>query len=119
MVQASKNDFQLALQKADKTEVQWGSDITVPCHLSPEISAVNMEIRWFKETDCVCLYKNRQMFEGRGYKGRIHKTWSKEERKKMKESSLLAGTTATVLQIFFAMFTDNAILYQNLAYKNM
>uniref|UniRef100_A0A9J7ZQ92 Ig-like domain-containing protein n=1 Tax=Cyprinus carpio carpio TaxID=630221 RepID=A0A9J7ZQ92_CYPCA len=31
-----------------------------------------MEIRWFKETDCVCLYKNRQMFKGRGYKGRVN-----------------------------------------------
>uniref|UniRef100_A0A672NJV0 Ig-like domain-containing protein n=1 Tax=Sinocyclocheilus grahami TaxID=75366 RepID=A0A672NJV0_SINGR len=50
---------------------EWGSDITVPCHLSPEISAVDMEIKWLKQTDCVCLYKNRQMFEGRGYKGRL------------------------------------------------
>ncbi|XP_058633170.1 uncharacterized protein LOC131541447 isoform X2 [Onychostoma macrolepis] len=71
MAKANKDDFQLVLQKAGKTRVEWGSDITVPCHLSPEISAVDMEIRWFKETDCVCLYKNRQMFEGRGYKGRV------------------------------------------------
>lgn len=65
------DDFQLVLQKAGKTRVEWGSDIIVPCHLSPEISAVDMEIRWFKETECVSLYKNRQMFEGRGYKGRV------------------------------------------------
>ncbi|KAI4884635.1 hypothetical protein NFI96_014248 [Prochilodus magdalenae] len=30
-----------------------------------------MEIRWFKETDCVCLYKNRQVTEGKGYEGRV------------------------------------------------
>ncbi|KAI4886876.1 hypothetical protein NFI96_009469 [Prochilodus magdalenae] len=30
-----------------------------------------MEIRWFKGTDCVCLYKNRQVTEGRGYEGRV------------------------------------------------
>ncbi|KAI4874453.1 hypothetical protein NFI96_024314 [Prochilodus magdalenae] len=47
------------------------SAVTVSCHLSPELSAVTMEIRWFKETDCVCLYKNRQVTEGRGYEGRV------------------------------------------------
>lgn len=51
--------------------VQLGSAVTLSCHLSPEINAVNMEIRWFNGTDCVCLYKNRQMTEGRGYKGRV------------------------------------------------
>ncbi|KAL7838656.1 hypothetical protein AOLI_G00270600 [Acnodon oligacanthus] len=30
-----------------------------------------MEIGWFKGTDCVCLYKNRQVTEGRGYEGRV------------------------------------------------
>ncbi|KAI4897460.1 hypothetical protein NFI96_002645 [Prochilodus magdalenae] len=46
-------------------------DVTLSCHLSPELSAVTMEIRWFKETDCVCLYKDRQVKEGRGYEGRV------------------------------------------------
>ena len=45
--------------------------VTLSCHLSPEISAVAMEIRWFKGTDCVCLYKNRQVTEGRGYEVRV------------------------------------------------
>ncbi|KAL6463350.1 hypothetical protein MHYP_G00277410 [Metynnis hypsauchen] len=53
-------------------EHQLGSAIILSCHLSPEISAVAMEIRWFKETDCVCLYKNRQVTEGIGYKGRVN-----------------------------------------------
>ncbi len=44
------------------------SDSTIQCHLSPEISAVDMEIRWFKETDCVCFYKNRRLIEGESYK---------------------------------------------------
>ncbi|XP_076867054.1 uncharacterized protein LOC143518462 isoform X2 [Brachyhypopomus gauderio] len=30
-----------------------------------------MEIRWFKGTDCVCLYKNGQVTEGRGYEDRV------------------------------------------------
>ncbi|KAG7314459.1 hypothetical protein KOW79_021762 [Hemibagrus wyckioides] len=47
------------------------SAVTLSCRLSPEISAVNMEIRWFKETDCVCVYKNREVTEGRGYRGRV------------------------------------------------
>ncbi|KAL6463322.1 hypothetical protein MHYP_G00277130 [Metynnis hypsauchen] len=50
---------------------QCRSAVTLSCHLSTEISAVAMEIRWFKGTDCVCLYKNRKVTEGRGYEGRV------------------------------------------------
>src|SRR4029434_792381 len=46
-------------------------DVTLPCHLSPETSAVAMEIRWFKRTDCIYLYKNGHVTEGRGYEGRV------------------------------------------------
>ncbi|XP_059405271.1 uncharacterized protein LOC132140517 [Carassius carassius] len=28
-----------------------------------------MEIRWFKETDCVCFYKNRRLILGESYEG--------------------------------------------------
>ncbi|XP_059405275.1 butyrophilin subfamily 3 member A3 [Carassius carassius] len=66
------DDFQLVLQIVEENKVEWGTDFIVPCHLSPEISAVDMEIRWFKETDCVCLYKNRQVTEGMSYKGRVN-----------------------------------------------
>ena len=55
----------------DDEKRQSGSAVTLSCHLSPELSAVTMEIRWFKGTDCVCLYKNRQVTEGRGYEGRV------------------------------------------------
>ncbi|XP_047665307.1 kinectin-like isoform X3 [Tachysurus fulvidraco] len=48
-----------------------GSAVTLSCRLSPEISAVDLEIRWFKETDCVCVYKNSKVTEGRGYEGRV------------------------------------------------
>ncbi|XP_047665308.1 trichohyalin-like isoform X4 [Tachysurus fulvidraco] len=47
------------------------SAVTLSCRLSPEISAVDLEIRWFKETDCVCVYKNSKVTEGRGYEGRV------------------------------------------------
>ncbi|XP_036419772.1 butyrophilin subfamily 3 member A3-like, partial [Colossoma macropomum] len=50
---------------------EFGSALTLSCHLSSEISAVSMVIRWFKGTDCVCLYKNGQVTEGRGYEGRV------------------------------------------------
>ncbi|KAL7887749.1 hypothetical protein AOLI_G00054700 [Acnodon oligacanthus] len=46
-------------------------DATLPCHLSPETSAVAMEIRWFKGTDCIYLYLNGQVTEGKGYEGRV------------------------------------------------
>lgn len=26
-----------------------------------------MQIKWFKETDCVCIYKNEHVIEGRSY----------------------------------------------------
>ncbi|XP_058239043.1 rho-associated protein kinase 2-like [Hemibagrus wyckioides] len=69
MAAASNSQFKL-LSHQDK-RVQLGSAVTFSSSLSPEISAVDMEIRWFKGTDCVCLYKNRKVTEGRGYKGRV------------------------------------------------
>ena len=30
-----------------------------------------MTIRWFKESECIYLYKNGQVIEGRGYEGRL------------------------------------------------
>ncbi|XP_052412144.1 uncharacterized protein si:dkey-27p18.3 isoform X3 [Carassius gibelio] len=45
------------------------SDSTIQCHLCPAISAADMEIRWFKETDCVCFYKNRRLILGESYEG--------------------------------------------------
>ncbi|XP_042560253.1 myelin-oligodendrocyte glycoprotein-like [Clupea harengus] len=48
-----------------------GEDVTLPCHLSPETSAVAMEIRWFNGTDCIYLYKNGHVTEGRDYEGRV------------------------------------------------
>ncbi|KAI4889037.1 hypothetical protein NFI96_021779, partial [Prochilodus magdalenae] len=63
--------FSLTGPRGIDEEYQYGSAVTLSCHLSPELSAVTMEIRWFKGTDCVCLYKNRQVTEGRGYEGRV------------------------------------------------
>ncbi|KAL7834408.1 hypothetical protein SRHO_G00286550 [Serrasalmus rhombeus] len=68
-MKTSGAEFKLIGPRVD--EYQSGSAVTLSCHLSPEISAVAMEIRWFKGTDCVCLYKNRQVTEGRGYEGRV------------------------------------------------
>ncbi|KAA0716702.1 hypothetical protein E1301_Tti008907 [Triplophysa tibetana] len=62
---------EMATACSSKRAVANFSGFTVPCHLSPEISAVDMEIRWFKETDCVRLYKNRHMIEGRSYEGTV------------------------------------------------
>ncbi|XP_058630964.1 uncharacterized protein LOC131540323 [Onychostoma macrolepis] len=57
------NDFQIVFSEESQ------SDSTIRYHLSPEISAVDMEIRWFKETECVCFYKNTRLIEGESYKG--------------------------------------------------
>ncbi|KAL7838669.1 hypothetical protein AOLI_G00270730 [Acnodon oligacanthus] len=72
MAAAGNNEFKLIGPRVGPfREYQSASAVTLSCHLSPEISAVAMEIRWFKGTDCVCLYKDRQVTEGRGYEGRV------------------------------------------------
>ncbi|XP_049332299.1 selection and upkeep of intraepithelial T-cells protein 1-like [Astyanax mexicanus] len=68
MAAPSTSEFKLTGPQDD--ECQSGS-VTLSCLLSPELSAVGMEIRWFKGTDCVCLYKNRQVTEGRSYEDRV------------------------------------------------
>ncbi|XP_073697101.1 GTPase IMAP family member 8-like [Garra rufa] len=70
MATAGSNEFQLEVPE-DRVCVEWGSGFTVTCHLSPKISAADMEIRWFKGTDCVCVYKNSQVIEGRRYEDRL------------------------------------------------
>ncbi|XP_077097343.1 uncharacterized protein LOC143748943 [Siphateles boraxobius] len=60
----SNHEFKIDLSE----EAQSGG--TILCKLSPEISAVDMEIRWFKETDLVCFYKNKLLIEGVGYECR-------------------------------------------------
>ncbi|MBN3307929.1 BT1A1 protein, partial [Amia calva] len=49
-----------------------GSNIVLPCHLKPEVSAVTMEVRWFREkfTDPVYVYNNGKFTEGSAYRGR-------------------------------------------------
>ncbi|XP_034147248.1 butyrophilin-like protein 1 [Esox lucius] len=48
-----------------------GDDVTLPCHLSPETSAVTMTIRWFRRTECIYLYKNGQVTERSYYEDRL------------------------------------------------
>lgn len=50
-----------------------GSDVSVSCFLSPgsPSGAKDMEIRWFKGTDCICLYKNKQIIEAMGYESKV------------------------------------------------
>ncbi|XP_053473527.1 butyrophilin-like protein 1 [Ictalurus furcatus] len=66
---AARNEFKLI--RSSGTKEYKRSAVTLSCRLSPEISAVNMEIRWFKGTRCVCVYKNGHVTGGRGYEGRV------------------------------------------------
>uniref|UniRef100_A0A8B9KZ34 Si:dkey-27p18.7 n=1 Tax=Astyanax mexicanus TaxID=7994 RepID=A0A8B9KZ34_ASTMX len=68
MAAPSTSEFKLTGPQDD--ECQSGS-VTLSCLLSPELSAVGMEIRWFKGKDCVCLYKNGKVTEGRSYEDRV------------------------------------------------
>ncbi|TSL82534.1 Butyrophilin subfamily 2 member A1 [Bagarius yarrelli] len=47
-----------------------GDDVTLSSHLSPETSAVSMEVRWFRGNDCVYMYKDGQVSVGKQYEGR-------------------------------------------------
>ncbi|KAG7335566.1 hypothetical protein KOW79_000259 [Hemibagrus wyckioides] len=47
-----------------------GDDVTLSSHLSPETSAMPMEVRWFRGTECIYMYRNGQVSVGKGYEGR-------------------------------------------------
>ncbi|XP_048043126.1 uncharacterized protein LOC125266471 isoform X2 [Megalobrama amblycephala] len=69
---SSNDNFQLVIpQTTQEATISMGSEFFVPCSLSPEICATAMQIKWFKETECVCLYKKNHMIEGRAYKDRV------------------------------------------------
>ncbi|XP_076826597.1 uncharacterized protein LOC143473474 [Brachyhypopomus gauderio] len=48
-----------------------GDDVTLTSHLSPETSAVSMEIRWFRGIECIYLYKKGQVTVAKAYAGRV------------------------------------------------
>uniref|UniRef100_A0A673FYB8 Ig-like domain-containing protein n=1 Tax=Sinocyclocheilus rhinocerous TaxID=307959 RepID=A0A673FYB8_9TELE len=59
-----------SLTRCERVKINSGSTLTVSCHLSPALSAVDMEITWFGEMSCICAYKNREMTQSVGYEGR-------------------------------------------------
>ncbi|XP_050966842.1 myelin-oligodendrocyte glycoprotein-like [Labeo rohita] len=63
-------DFELVVPSTGP-EFSLGSDFIIPCYLSPEKNAVDMEISWYKDTDCVYLYKDKQVIEGDLFKDRV------------------------------------------------
>uniref|UniRef100_A0A4W4EZ91 Ig-like domain-containing protein n=1 Tax=Electrophorus electricus TaxID=8005 RepID=A0A4W4EZ91_ELEEL len=48
-----------------------GDDVTLTSHLSPETSAVTMEIRWFRGIECIYQYKKGQVTVAKAYAGRV------------------------------------------------
>ncbi|XP_072530440.1 uncharacterized protein [Salminus brasiliensis] len=70
MAAVPKSGFKLVGRPPEKAPV--GSVAILYCYLSSKKSAVDMEIRWFRETNCVCLYKDRKITAGRGYAGRVN-----------------------------------------------
>ncbi|XP_038839526.1 trichohyalin-like isoform X2 [Salvelinus namaycush] len=62
---------QFKLTSEDNVLADVGEEVTLPCHLSPDTSAVASTIRWFKKTECIYLYQNGQVTERSGYEGRV------------------------------------------------
>lgn len=72
MAAALNGDFELIIPKeAETAQVELGSEITIPCRLSTGGQFSVTDITWFKETDLVCHYENRQVIEGVGYENRV------------------------------------------------
>ncbi|XP_055757419.1 butyrophilin subfamily 2 member A1-like [Salvelinus fontinalis] len=70
---SSVADMQLVVPP-DPVVISAGHDVILPCHLSPQTSAVDMEIRWFKEGEFASplyLYDGGKATEGKGYEGRV------------------------------------------------
>uniref|UniRef100_A0A673K0I0 Ig-like domain-containing protein n=1 Tax=Sinocyclocheilus rhinocerous TaxID=307959 RepID=A0A673K0I0_9TELE len=57
-----------------------GSDVILPAYLSPEISAVSMDIRWFKGTELIYHYNHRQDITNRDYENRVSLSTQELER---------------------------------------
>lgn len=67
------SDMQLVVPP-DPVVTSAGHDVILPCHLSPQTSAVDMEIRWFKEGEFanpLYLYDGGKVTERKGYEGRV------------------------------------------------
>uniref|UniRef100_A0A673W8H8 Ig-like domain-containing protein n=1 Tax=Salmo trutta TaxID=8032 RepID=A0A673W8H8_SALTR len=67
----SRVHTQFKLTSDDHVWADVGEEVTLPCHLPPDTSAVATTIRWFKETECIYLYQNGQVTERSGYEGRV------------------------------------------------
>ncbi|XP_052398097.1 uncharacterized protein LOC127945936 [Carassius gibelio] len=55
----SSEDFRL-VTPVGTVSADPGSDVILPVHLCPETSAVSLDIRWFRGTELIYQYKNRQ-----------------------------------------------------------
>lgn len=55
----------------DQLMIKLGENGLLSCCLYPESSALAMEIRWFKGTDCIYMYKSGQVRVKNDYKGRV------------------------------------------------
>ncbi|XP_058620954.1 junctional adhesion molecule-like isoform X3 [Onychostoma macrolepis] len=66
----SSVDFSL-VAPSDTLSADPGSDVILPVHLSPETSAVSMEIRWFKGKELIYQYMNGQEMTNNDFENRV------------------------------------------------
>ncbi|XP_066566084.1 butyrophilin subfamily 1 member A1 isoform X1 [Amia ocellicauda] len=91
-----------------------GDDLTVPCHISPEDSAVAMEVRWSREghTHPVLLYRHQQETQGQDFVGRLA----------LSRAGLEKGNVSLVIREFrlrdegrYICFVDSGLQYHRAA----
>lgn len=67
---SSAVDFSLVVP-SDTLSADPGSDVILPVHLSPETSAVSMDISWFKGTELIYQYMNGQEMTNNDFENRV------------------------------------------------
>ncbi|XP_063049804.1 myelin-oligodendrocyte glycoprotein-like, partial [Engraulis encrasicolus] len=86
-----------------RTKKVWsrrGDDVTLGCHLSPATSAVAMEIRWFRWTDCIYLYRDGHVTVRGEYEDRWGNVINYEGRVSVDPQQLQTGDVSLKLKGF-------------------
>ncbi|XP_043082254.1 uncharacterized protein LOC122329762 [Puntigrus tetrazona] len=66
----SSVDFSLSVP-TDMLSADLGADVILPVHLSPETSAVSMDVRWFKGTELIYQYNDGQEMTNNDFENRV------------------------------------------------
>ncbi|XP_062331379.1 GTPase IMAP family member 6-like [Osmerus eperlanus] len=67
----SKVESHIKLVTGDIVQTNSGNELTLPCFLDPKINANFVTIKWFKESECIYLYRSGFVTEAVGYEHKV------------------------------------------------